>query len=212
MKGLFLISAAALLLGGSALAAAEDSITIGMTVSRTGPLNVDSVAQLKGSEYWRDQVNAAGGIKVGNKHYKVRFVEYDDQSQGGRVQQLYTRLIVQDKARFLFGPYSSGLTATAAVISEQYGRIMLVGGGAEAKTYQLGNKYLFQCITPADYYLSGAIQALKEQEPHAKVAFVYSDDPFSKAVVAAARTQVIAAGMGVVLDESYPPAPPTSAP
>jgi len=184
----------------------EDTITIGMTVSQTGSLNVDSVAQLKGSEYWRDEVNAAGGIKVGNKRYKVRFVEYDDQSQGGRVQQLYTRLIVQDKAQFLFGPYSSGLTATAAVISEQYGRIMLIGGGAEAKTYELGNKYLFQCITPADYYLSGAIQALKEKDPHAKVAFVYSDDPFSKAVVAAARTQAKDAGFTVALEESYPPA------
>jgi branched-chain amino acid transport system substrate-binding protein len=197
-----LIAAAGILFAGSALAA-DDTITIGLTVSLTGALNVDSVAQLKGSEYWRDQVNAAGGIKVGDKHYKVKLVEYDDQSQGGRVQQLYTRLIVQDKAQFLFGPYSSGLTATAAVISEQYGKIMLVGGGAEAKTYQLGNKYLFQCITPADYYLSGAIQALKERQPHAKIAFVYSDDPFSKAVIAAARTQALAAGMTVALEESY---------
>jgi branched-chain amino acid transport system substrate-binding protein len=35
---------------------------------------------------WRDDVNAAGGIKAGNKRYQVRFVSYDDQSQGGRVQ------------------------------------------------------------------------------------------------------------------------------
>ncbi|MDA8110319.1 MAG: amino acid ABC transporter substrate-binding protein [Betaproteobacteria bacterium] len=160
---------------------------------------------MRGSELWRDEVNAKGGIKVGNKHYKVRFVEYDDQSQGGRVQQLYTRLILQDKSQFLFSPYSSGLVATAAVISEQYGKIMLIGGGAEGKTYELGNKYLFQCITPADQYLSGAIAELKEHNPHAKVAFVYSDDPFSKAVVAAAREQAKQAGFTEVLDESYPP-------
>src|ERR1700740_1802249 len=205
MKKLALISALGISLAGPAIAAGDDTITIGMTVSQTGSLNVDSVAQLKGAEYWRDEVNAAGGVKAGNKRYKIRFVEDDDQSQGGRVQQLYTRLIVQDKAQFLFGPYSSGLTATAAVISEQYGRIMLIVGGAEAKTYQLGNKYLFQCITPADYYLSGAIQALKEQSLHANVAFVYSDDPFSKAVVAAARAQAVAAGFTIALDESYAP-------
>jgi branched-chain amino acid transport system substrate-binding protein len=201
----FWLSLVCLSLAVPGLAAGEDTITIGLTVSRTGPLNVDSVAQLRGSEFWRDEVNAAGGIKAGAKRYKVRFVTYDDQSVGGRVQQLYTRLIVQDKADFLFGPYSSGLTATAAVISEQYGKIMLIGGGAEGKTYQLGNKYLFQCITPADYYLSGAIQALKEKNPHAKVAFVYSDDPFSKAVVAAARNQAKEAGFSVALDESYAP-------
>jgi len=206
MKKFWLIAFVAAFFAAPAFAADEDTITIGVTVSQTGSLNVDSTAQLQGSEYWRDEVNAAGGIKAGNKRYKVRFVEYDDQSQGGRVQQLYTRLIVQDKAQFLFAPYSSGLTATAAVISEQYGKIMLIGGGAEAKTYQLGNKYLFQCITPADYYFTGTIQALKEKNPHAKVAFVYSDDPFSKAVVAAARTQATAAGFTVALDESYPPA------
>ncbi|MGA8050741.1 MAG: amino acid ABC transporter substrate-binding protein [Burkholderiales bacterium] len=186
--------------------AATNTITIGMTVSKTGSLNVDSVSQLRGSELWRDEVNAAGGIKAGNQRYKVNFVSYDDQSQGGRVQQLYTRLIVQDHSQFLFSPYSSGLVATAAVISEQYGKIMLVGGGAEGKTYELGNKYLFQCITPADQYLSGAISELKEHDPHAKVAIVYSDDPFSKAVVAAAREQAKAAGFSIVVDESYPPA------
>src|SRR5689334_11566235 len=133
MKKFWLVSALGLSLALSGVASAEDTITIGMTVSQTGPLNVDSVAQLHGSEFWRDEVNAKGGIKVGNKRYKVRFVTYDDQSVGGRVQQLYTRLIVQDKAQFLFGPYSSGLTATAAVISEQYGKIMLVGRSEERR-------------------------------------------------------------------------------
>jgi hypothetical protein len=29
---------------------------------------------------WRDEVNEAGGIKAGDKNYKVRFVTNDDQS------------------------------------------------------------------------------------------------------------------------------------
>jgi len=203
MKRLCIIAAGALLIAAPAFAA-DDTITIGMTVSQTGSLNVDSVAQLKGSELWRDEVNDAGGIKVGDKHYKIRFVEYDDQSQGSRVQQLYTRLIVQDHAEYLFSPYSSGLTATAAVISEQYGKVMVIAGGAEGKIFQLGNKYLFQAITSADHYLSGAIQALKEKTSHADIAFVYSDDPFSKAVVEAARKQAAEAGFKEVLVETYP--------
>ncbi|MGH8686499.1 MAG: amino acid ABC transporter substrate-binding protein [Burkholderiales bacterium] len=201
-----ILLAAALAAFAAAPAFAADTITIGMTVSQTGPLNVDSVSQLRGAELWRDEVNAAGGIKAGDKHYKVAFVSYDDQSQGGRVQQLYTRLLLQDKSQFLLSPYSSGLTATAAVISEQYGAIMIDGGGAEGKIFKLGNKYLFQVITAADQYLSGAIAELKQHNPQAKVAFVYSDDPFSKAVVAAARKQAEAAGFTVAMDESYPPA------
>jgi branched-chain amino acid transport system substrate-binding protein len=205
MKTIGLIAISAAMLMAPAVAADDDTLTIGMTLSQTGSLNVDSLAQQRGADMWRDEVNAAGGIKVGDKHYKVRFVTYDDQSQGARVQQLYTRLIVQDKAQFLFSPYSSGLSATAAVISEQYGKLMVIAGGAEGKTLELGNKYLFQVITSADHYLSGAVEALQTTHPHARVAFVYSDDPFSKAVVAAAREQAKAAGLTVVLDESYAP-------
>ena len=205
MRRQFLIAAAAMLLAAPAFAAGDDTLTIGFTVSRTGALNLDSLAQEHGFEMWRDEVNAAGGIKAGDKRYKVRFVTYDDQSQGGRVQQLYTRLIVQDHAQFLFSPYSSGLVATATVISEQYGKLMMSIGGAEGKTYELGNHYLFQTYTPADHYLSGAIEFLKARDPGAKIALVYSDDPFSKAVATATREQAKTAGLAIVLDESYPP-------
>ena len=184
---------------------AEDTITVGFTASQTGPLNVDSLGQQRGYEFWRDEVNAAGGIKAGGKSYKVNFVSYDDQSVGGRVQQLYTRLVNQDRAQFLFSPYSSGLTAPAAVISEQYGKIMIDSGGAEEKPFQLGNKYLFMVITSASHYLSGAVVALKAKNPHARIAMVYSDDPFSKAVLAATKQQAEAAGLEVVMDESYAP-------
>ncbi len=166
MKRICLLAAAATLFAAPAFAQ-DDTITIGFTDSVTGPLNVDSLGQQRGYEYWRDEVNAAGGIKVGGKAYKVKFVTYDDQSVGGRVQQLYTRIIVQDKADFLFSPYSSGLTAPAAVISEQYSKIMIDSGGAEEKPFMLGNKYLFMVITSAGHYLSGAVAALKANDPHA---------------------------------------------
>lgn len=207
MKRLFLLAllvAAAFALP-AAPAFAEDTITIGFTTSQTGPLNVDSLGLVRGYELWRDEVNAAGGIKAGGKSYKVNFVSYDDQSVGGRVQQLYTRLVNQDRAQFLFSPYSSGLTAPAAIITEQYGKIMVDAGGAEEKPFQLGNKNLFMVITSASHYLSGAVEALKSKNPRAKIAMVYSDDPFSKAVLTATKQQAEAAGMEVVMYESYAP-------
>jgi branched-chain amino acid transport system substrate-binding protein len=204
MKRLCLLAAAAAFVATPALAQ-DNTITVGFTDSQTGPLNVDSLGQQHGYEFWRDEVNAAGGIKAGGKSYQVKFVSYDDQSVGGRVQQLYTRLINQDKADFLFSPYSSGLVAPAAVISEQYGKIMIDSGGAEEKPFELGNKSLFMVITSASHYLSGAVAALKSKNPNAKIAMVYSDDPFSKAVLAAAKEQAKQAGLEVVMDESYAP-------
>jgi len=184
-------------------ASAQDTLTIGFTISRTGKLNNDATAQLRGIELWRDEVNAKGGIKAGTKTYKVNLVSYDDESQNTRVQQLYTRLITQDKAQFLFSPFSSGLVATAAIISEQYGKVMITTGGAEEKTYKLGNKNLFQLYSGAGQYLVGAVAVLKEKNPNGRVAFVYEDDPLTKAVNAATKELVKQAGLVIALEETY---------
>lgn len=191
-------------LAGSA-SAADDEITIGFTVSRTGPLNVDSLSQLHGFELWRDDVNAAGGIKVGDKHYKVRFITYDDQSVGTRVQQLYTRLIQSDHVQFLFSPYTSGLVATAAVIGQQYGKLMMCVGSSEPNNFELGNTTLFQVYTPSNFYAADSIAILKAENPQAKIGLVFLDSSFPKTVAENARAAAKAAGLEIVLDETYPP-------
>jgi branched-chain amino acid transport system substrate-binding protein len=181
------------------------NITVGFTMSKTGALNVDSLEQYRGFELWRDQVNAAGGIKAGGKNYKIQFVNYDDESNVKRVQQLYSRMILQDNADFLFSPYSSSLTATAAIVTEQYGKIMLTTGAAEGKTYTLGNHYLFQMFTPGAEYLKGVLDMLKTKDPKATVAFVYEDASFSVAVVTPAKAYAQQLGFNVVFSEAYAP-------
>ncbi|MGN8160249.1 amino acid ABC transporter substrate-binding protein [Salinisphaera sp. SWV1] len=200
---------AALLVASAVLPAAglaqANTLTIGFTSSETGKLNADATPQLRGFEMWRDQVNANGGIKAGGTDYKVKLKYYDDQSKAGRVQQLYSRLILQDNADFLFSPYSSGLTSTAAVVSEQFGKIMLTTGAAEGKTYKLGNKYLFQMYTPAAQYLKSALEVVKANNPKAKIALVYSNDGFSQGAAAGAADAAKSMGLNIVLNQSYSP-------
>jgi len=195
---------AAVLLAGTGFG--QQTITIGFTESKTGALNVDSTEQYRGFELWRDQINAAGGFKAGGKSYNVKFASYDDESNSKRVQQLYTRMILEDKADFLFSPFSSPLTATAAVVTEQYGKIMLTTGAAEGKTYTLGNHFLFQMFAPAPEYLKVALDALKAKDPKATVAFVYEDASFSVAVVTPAKAYAQQLGFNVVFTEAYAPA------
>ena len=159
---------------------------------------------MRGFELWRDEVNAAGGLKAGSKKYKVAFKTHDDQSQVVRVQELYGRLITQDKAQFLFGPVSSGLNAMAAFVSEENGKVML-STAVDPKIFRLGNRNLFQVTTPSSRSFDGAIAAIKARNPKARVALVYKDDPFTRAVVQATRELATAEGLTVVLDEAYSP-------
>ena len=203
MKRLFLILLAVVTL--FAASALSQTITVGFTTSKTGQFNVNSLEQSRGFELWRDQVNAAGGIKAGGKSYKIQFASYDDESNPKRVQQLYTRLILEDKSEFLFSPYSSGLTTSASIVTEQNGKVMLTTGAADETTYKHGNKFLFQMFAPGGEYLKGALDALKAKDAKATVAFVYEDAAFSVAVVNPAKAYAQQIGLQVVFSEAYAP-------
>ncbi len=184
---------------------APDKIVIGYTASQTGSYNVSSTRQVDGLKLWADAVNAAGGIELkdGSK-IKVEFKFYDDESSKDRVQELYTRLATEDNADFLISPYSSGLTAAAAVIAEQNSKVMITTGAASDETYTLGYTRVFQAYTPASRYLTGAVDLLGKVDPNIKkLAFVYENDKFSTDVVNAAKTYAESKGYEVVLFEGY---------
>ena len=107
------------MLGLSSPAAAQDTIKIGAAVSLTGSLAREGALLRDGYAFWQDALNKAGGLKVGDKTYKVAVVYYDDESRPQTSAQLTEKLISQDKVNFIFGPYSSGIALATASISER---------------------------------------------------------------------------------------------
>jgi branched-chain amino acid transport system substrate-binding protein len=180
-------------------------ITIGYTASLSGKLNVESVRQQNGLKLWMDQVNAAGGVKLADGTM-ITFApkSYDDESNKDRVQELYTRLATEDNADFMVSPYSSGLADAAAVIAEQYGKIMITTGAADDATYKKGYTLVYQLYTPASRYLTGAVDLLAQQDPTIKkLAIVHENDKFSTSVGDAVKAYAEGKGYEVVLYEGY---------
>ncbi len=206
---LALLSATLVACGGEAAtqppaAAQTKTVVLGFTSSKTGAQEVPSTGQTRGMELWLEQVNAKGITLSDGTVVKFEFKTYDDESNKDRVQQLYTKLINDDKANFLISPYSSGLTDAAAVIAEQYGQVMITTGAASDATYMKGYKSVYQLYTPASRYLTGAVDLLGTLDPTAKkIAFVYENDKFSTDVVNAAKTYAEGKGYEVVLFEGY---------
>jgi branched-chain amino acid transport system substrate-binding protein len=189
----------------AAPAASSRVVTIGYTASLSGKLNVESVRQQNGLKLWIDQVNAAGGVKLADGT-TVTFEpkSYDDESNKDRVQELYTRLATEDNADFMVSPYSSGLADAAAVIAEQYGKIMITTGAADDATYKKGYTLVYQLYTPASRYLTGAVDLLAQQDSTIKkLAIVHENDKFSTSVGDAVKAYAEGKGYEVVLYEGY---------
>ena len=186
-------------------AATEKTVTIGFTASLTGSLNVESTRQNNGLKLWMDQVNNAGGVKLADGTVvKFQSKFYDDESNKDRVQELYTKLVTEDKADFLISPYSSGLADASAVIAEQYGKIMITTGAASDGTYKKGYTLVYQAYTPASHYLTGALDLLASVDASAKkIAIVHENDKFSTDVANALQAYAQEKGYDVALMEGY---------
>src|SRR3546814_10735844 len=86
-------------------------------------------------------INDAGGVKVGDKTYKVEIIYYDDESTTARGALLAERLIRQDGVKFMLDPYSSGLTTAIAPITEKHSIPMVEGNGAARSLFTKGYRY-----------------------------------------------------------------------
>src|SRR2546423_11552146 len=191
--------------GGSAQPTVTKTLNLGFSNSQTGAQQVASQKQTEGIKLWVDQVTKAGGIKLKDGTVlmpKITF--YDDGSATDRVQQLYTKLINDDKVDYLLSPYSSSLVKAAAVVSEQNGKVMITAGGADDATMEQGFQNIYQVYSPGSKYLTGAIDLMLKLDPTIKkVAIVNEKDSFSVSVVTAAKPYAESKGLTVVVNQGY---------
>ena len=59
--------------------AGEKTIRIGFNAPLTGPVAGWGLPGLHGCEIWAEQVNEAGGVKIGDQSYNVEFVSFDNE-------------------------------------------------------------------------------------------------------------------------------------
>jgi len=130
---------------------------------------------------------------------------HDDASSSSNISPLYTSIITQDHAQFLLAPYSSGLTGTAAPLSEQNNLVMLSHGGSSDSIWTKGYKNVFGVLSPASTYFKNAIDWLVANNHSGdKLAFLHADDSFSTAASVAASRYAVQQGLTMVYNNSYP--------
>lgn len=199
---------ASLGVAGSAMAKVEgDTIILGSSISLTGKYATNGLHTQRGYDYAVDVINAAGGVKVGGKSYKLAVTYYDDESTPARGAQLAERLIQQDGVQYLLGPYSSGMTKAIAPVTEKFKVPMVEAEGASRSLFTQGYKYLFAVLSTSEQYLATTIElaAQSTDDPSSvKIALAFENDPFSldvrEGVVDAAKKY----GMKIVIDDKLP--------
>src|SRR5712691_4151097 len=180
------------------------AIILGAPLGLTGSLTKESNLTLQGYNLWLDWINAQGGILVNGVKHPVTLRYYDDTSSANQSAVLMQKLITEDKANFLLGPYGSASTATDAAIAEQNQIPMVEANGAAQAIFNQGYKYTFGVLSPANKYLEGVIDMAATLTPKPMTVFMLSaDDNFSLEVAEGVNTYAAGKGMNVVLYKKY---------
>jgi branched-chain amino acid transport system substrate-binding protein len=184
---------------------AADPMKVGVSLALTGGVAANGKQILMALEFWRDDVNAKGGL-LGRP---VELVCYDDQSNPSNVPALYTKLITVDKVDLLLGPYATNMVAPAMPVIMQNNKttISFLAIGIN-RHFNYPRYFSMVPVGPkgAGAFSDGFFELAAAQSPKPQtVAIVSADAEFAKTAADAARDNAKAAGFTVVYDRSYPP-------
>src|SRR5205807_5601654 len=114
----------------------------GISLSSSGDFSDPSAAAKKGYELWAETTNASGGLLGRQVQLKI----VDDASSPNQVVTNYQNLITKDHVDFVFGPFSTLLSAPAAKIANRYGYAFVepAGGGPAVFQEKLTNVFFTQ--------------------------------------------------------------------
>jgi branched-chain amino acid transport system substrate-binding protein len=178
--------------------ASAASILIGATSSKTGPFAAEADENLNGEMLAVQEANANGGWLGRKLELKV----YDDESKPGTAVRLYTRLITQDHADLLVGPYSSGISQAVAPLFNKYEFAVIQPEASVPTIFVPGNKWTFQGIGNSLSYLDKLLP-IASKEGAKTVAVLGLKSAFTLACYDARTKQAAKLGMKVVYETTY---------
>jgi branched-chain amino acid transport system substrate-binding protein len=179
LVGLSLVSCAAV------PAAAQEELKIGGIGPLSGGGTAWGLAVQRGVEMAIDEVNKAGGLKVGDKTYQPKLVMFDDQytAAGGRTAA--ERLINLEGVKFIIGPIGSPSALAVVPVANQAKVIVLSDGYAPEILKNAGEgAYNFRAMNSNIEFGPAMIKWLRERHPEIKkVAIIVPNDATGQAIL-----------------------------
>ena len=190
---------------GATAAQAADPVKIGYSIGRTGILAAAVSVQEQAYVLWQEEVNARGGLDIGGKEKrKIEFVSYDDQSDAGKIPQIYDKLINDDRVDLLLAPYATYLHVAITGVIEK-NRFPMVGNTASSVLVRdLNAKYMFFAELLPDARSQQLVDFLKSRNVK-RVAMFTLQLSFNLEMKKFTKPLLKKAGIEVVVDQEYAP-------
>lgn len=172
------IKQAAAIMAGLTLmagASAQDVLKIGVVSALDGPGSEWGRGVDGGTKIAAKEINEAGGLKVGDKTYKIEVISYDDSYKAAQGVSAATRLIEQDGVRFILGPLGSASGLAVKPMYEQNKVLGLVNTYTPQMLEDV--HYIFRVLPTTAEIVEPMVSWIKENHADAKkVAIISPND------------------------------------
>jgi branched-chain amino acid transport system substrate-binding protein len=203
MRALTILGLAAALATGGGVQAAEKTLTIGLRGPLSGGAASYGVELMRGAEMKADEINKAGGLKVGGDVYKIKLVAYDHKAQAAETATATNKLVFQDKVKYIIGN-AVGATCNAAQTITEPNKVMFAFVCWGTNNLAPEKPYSFRSILSQWELAEPFYRWVKENHSKIKrVAAISPNDTSGKDTNTAVVKALTALGYEVVADEYY---------
>jgi len=127
------------------------TVNIGFTGPLSGAAALYGKRTLNGIKMAAEEINSAGGFKVGDKKYKLNVVSLDDKYLPNEAGANAKRLVQENKTPIIFVPHSGGVFALQ--VFNQQSKFIIGAYSSEPKITETGNKLTVRLPPGYDGYL-----------------------------------------------------------
>ncbi|HEV8436653.1 MAG TPA: ABC transporter substrate-binding protein [Methylomirabilota bacterium] len=200
---LVVLTLALAVVGSRPAPAAEKTLTIGLLGPLSGGAASYGVELQRGAEMRADEINKAGGLKVGNDVYKIKLVAYDHKAQAADAATATNKLVFQDKAKYVIGN-AVGATCNAAQTITEPNKVLFAFVCWGTANLAPEKPYSFRSMLSQWELAEPFYRWVKENHPKIKrVAVISPNDTSGKDTNTAVVKALKGLGFEVTADEYY---------
>ncbi|WP_116081807.1 amino acid ABC transporter substrate-binding protein [Tropicimonas sp. IMCC34011] len=198
--------ATAIALTATGAAVAQEPITIGYSIARTGIYAAAAPSQENPYKLWQKQVNAAGGLELPDGEQRpVEFVSYDDQSNPANTVRIYEKLITQDEVDLLAAPWGTPMHLALAPVLQRFKMPMVGNTAASVQLRNVAPGYIWFPTSAIPDAMGAELAKMMQAEGVKSAALLANELPYSQEFRSFLIPALEEAGIEVMVDESYPP-------
>ena len=197
------LALAAALAAAGAVQADDKTLTIGLLGPLSGGAASYGVELMRGAELRVEEINKAGGLKVGADAYRIKLVPYDHKAQAADTATATNKLIFQDKVKYIIGN-AVGATCNAAQTITEPNKVMFAFVCWGTNNLAPEKPYSFRSMLSQWELTEPFYRWVKENHPKIKrVAAISPNDTSGKDTNTAVVKALKALGFEVAADEYY---------